>query len=184
MTPKNVTSTQEEKNRVKDTDIAHLAGVFDAIGNVRLSVVKNNNYKINYTLRPSVLLLRPDREDPLLGKLMQYSEDFGAKYSIIEQTHGRDDGMSLQWTVKGTEDVRLVLEPMMDYLVTKFYPAQLMLDQIIPALEDDKHLNKQGFYEIMGLNDELRKYKSNYGNVKYTQEYFADEWEDDLTVVE
>lgn len=178
-----IISKENEWKSVEDIQIAHLAGVFDAIGSIRLSVIKDSDYRIDYNLRPSLILLRPDRDDPVLGKLMQYSEECGIKYSIIEQSHGKDGSVSLQWTVQDIENVRLALEPMMKYLVTKFFPAELMLTEILPALENEKHRSKDGFYEIMGLSDKLREYKSDYGNVKYTQKYFAEEWEEDLSVV-
>lgn len=183
MTDQTIKPQYDEWRIVKETDIAHLAGVIDAIGNIRVSVIKDSDYRIDYDLRPMVQLTRPNKEDPLLGKLMQYSDEVEAKYSIIEKQHDTGDGVSIEWKVEGSENIEAVLDPLLDYMVSKFHPTVLMLTEILPALEDGEHRTKEGFYEIIGMNDELREHKSDHGNVKYTQEYFAEEWEDDLTVV-
>lgn len=177
METQNVTETEAEMDSVEDIQIAHLAGAFDAIGGVTLRVVKDTDYRLDYTLEPMLRLLRPNEDDPLLGKLMAYCDDEGVRYTINEKSHGADrESTSIEWVVKHPDSVERFLEPMMDYLVTNFFRAELMLEVVIPAIRDGKHREKQGFYELMEVAEKLREGKTLRKEPKYTQEYFADKW--------
>lgn len=177
METQNVTDIEPEMNSVEKDQIAHLAGVLDAVGAVRINVVKDSDYRLDYTLQPMLRLLRPNEDDPILGKLVAYCDEYGVRYSITKKSHGGDrDSTSIQWTVKDAESVERFLEPMMDYLVTNYFRAELMLTEVLPAIRDDKHRTKQGFYELMGIADTMREGRSLRKEPKYTQEYFGDEW--------
>jgi hypothetical protein len=161
---------------VKDTQVAHLAGVFDAVGTISLQVVKSSDYRIGYTIQPILKLYRSNEEDPLLGKLLAYCDENGIKYNVGEQSHGKDVGTSVAITINDADSVERFLEPMMDYFVTNYIRADLMISEALPALRDEMHRNKEGFYELVGLSEQLREGRTKTGNVKYTQEYFAEEW--------
>ena len=166
----------DKLHRVKTTQTAHLAGVFDSAGSIRLRVKKDSDYTLGYTLRPKLRLGRPTDEDPVLGKLLAYCDENGVKYSIIE-SNKRDDGTSaIKWVVTDPDSIEQFLEPMMDYLVTNYFRAEMMLDVILPAIRDGKHTNKEDFYELVGLADELRDDQTARKDAKYTQEYFEDKW--------
>jgi len=177
MEAEEVTANDSQASVMEDTQIAHLAGVIDAIGAVTLKVVKDTDYRLDYTLHPMVNIRRPVDDDPLLGKMMAYCEERGVKYSIFEESHGANiDSSNVKITIKGAEDVRRFLEPMIDYLVSKYVRAEVMLSEIVPAIEDGKHLEKESFYELVGIKDDLRDSRTVGNEPKYTQEYFAEEW--------
>ena len=171
MTPITITDSDTETYNVEDNHVAHLAGVFDAIGNIRLQVQKRSSYRLGYMIRPVLRLERPQESDPLLGKLAAYSDEYNVRYSFTERS-----GSSIKWTVTDTESVRNFLEPMMEYLVSKHTQANLMLRQALPAIEQEKHKTKEGFVELMGIADKMRLETPTRGSVKYTQEYFKDKW--------
>lgn len=178
METQNITDSKPELNSMENDQIAHLAGFFDAVGNITIRVVKNSNYSLNYTLHSMLEVYRPSDDDPILGKLLAYCDENEVRYGISEQSHGAErDSTSVKWTVKEPDSVEQFLQPMMDYLVSKFFEAELMLTQILPAIRNGDHRERQGFYELMGLSDELiRRSTSNKKESKYTQEYFKDEW--------
>jgi hypothetical protein len=177
MKTKQVTQLAVEPRSMEEKNIAHLAGVFDAVGNINLIISKDSSYRLGYNLRPTLKLYRPNEDDPVLGELVGYCEDNGVRYTITERTHGEEqDTVSIKWVVKHPDSIQRFLEPMMDYLLSHLIEAELMLTQILPAIEADKHRDREGFYELVGLADELRSRSQKGGNVKYTQEYFAEEW--------
>lgn len=177
MKTQNVTDIEPKSNSMENDQIAHLAGVFDAIGGVRIKVVKDADYRLDYTLRPMLRLQRPNKDDPLLGKLMAYCDEYRVRYSIIEKSHGGEkDSTSNRWVVKHPDSVERFLEPMMDYLVTNYFRAELMLTEVLPAIRDDKHRTKEGFYGLMGIGDKMREGRSLRSEPKYTQEYFGELW--------
>ncbi|MDB2240823.1 hypothetical protein [Halorubrum ezzemoulense] len=159
-----------------DTQEAHLAGVFDAAGGVALRVSKDKTYKLNYNLRPHLSLRRYNEEDPILGKLMEYSDEKSVKYSIGEKTGQNQENPSISWTVTDPDSVGRFLEPLMNHLVTNYFRAELMLEVVIPSLRNGDHLNKQGFYELVGVAEKLREGKQLRVEPKYTQDFFEEEW--------
>ena len=177
MKPQNVTDTEPKLNSMENDQIAHLAGVFDAVGGARINVVKDSDYRLDYMLQPMLRLQRPNEDDPLLGKLMAYCDEYSVRYSITESSHGRDrDSTSIRWVVIHPDSVERFLEPMMGYLVTNYIRAELMLTEALPAIRDDEYLTKRGFYELMGVADKMREGTSPQSKPKYTQEYFGDLW--------
>ena len=177
METQNVTDIEPKSNSMENDQIAHLAGVFDAIGGVRINVVKDTDYRLDYMLQPMLRLQRPNEDDPLLGKLMAYCDEYTIRCSITEKSHGEDrDSTSIRWVVKHPDSVERFLEPMMDYLVTNYFRAELMLTEVLPAIRDDEYLTEQGFYDLMGVADKMREGRSLRSEPKYTQEYFGDLW--------
>lgn len=159
-------------------EIAHLAGVFDAVGTLTVHITKNDRYTIGYQFQPMIRLFRPaGKEDPLMGKLMAFCDERGIKYGIAEKAHAKDrDSTSYEWKVKNPESIERFLEPLLPYLVTTFPRATLMLEQIIPRVKDGHHTEKETFYELMKYADELRGPINKGTDAKYTQEYFEKEW--------
>lgn len=177
METQNVTEAEPVWHSMENEQVAHLAGVFDAIGGVTIRVVHDTDYRLDYTAEPMLRLLRSNDEDPLLGKLMAYCDDEAVRYSITEKSHGADrDSTSIEWVVKHPDSVERFLEPMMDYLVSNYFRAELMLEVVLPAIENGDHRTKEGFYELMGVAEKLREGQTLRQEPKYTQEFFEEEW--------
>lgn len=161
---------------MEQNQIAHLAGYFDAVGGIKIAVNKAESYRIGYELRPKLVLQRYGTDDPIIGKLIAYCELVSAKFSITETTEKHRDEISTRWTIKEPESIDRFLEPLMPYLVSKHRNARLMLEQVIPAIENGEHLNKDGFIKLMGIADQLREGEPTRSDLKYTQEFFENEW--------
>lgn len=162
---------------MEPTDIAHLAGVFDAVGSVTVHVTKNQKYSLGYQYQPLVRLHRPPDHEALLGKFSAYADDQGVRYHISEKSHGGDrTSQSYEFVVNDAESIRRFLAPMMPFLVTNLEPADIMLGQVLPAIEADDHRSKHEFVKLMGPADRLREATQKGADPKYTQAYFEDEW--------
>jgi hypothetical protein len=161
---------------VEDTDIAHLAGFIDGAGVVTVDIIKHQNYKIGYSMEPVVRVSRGNHEDLIFGKLAAYCDENAIRYRVEEKSHGEGkDTTSTEFKINKPDDVRRFLEPMMDYLVSKFVQANGLL-QLIPELENDTHRSEEGFYQLMELVDEIRSHNLGPNEGKYDQEFFADEF--------
>lgn len=180
MKPKRLQTQGEKAPDVDDTDIAHLAGVLDAAGTVTVHVTKNKRYSIGYQYSAVVELSRPaNDDDPLLGKLLAYCDEYGVRYKLSEGVN--DDGggsTSYRWACNSPDNIGRFLEPILPYLVTEYESAVLVLEQIIPRMEDGLHTEKAGFYELMEFADAVRHSnpRSRRQDLKYDQDYFAEEW--------
>lgn len=166
---------------MEDAQIAHLAGLFDAVGGITVHVTKSSNYAVGYRYQPVLRLNRSTADEALIGKLIAYCEDQSVQFSLSEKDKtGDGDTTSYEWTVKDPVHIERFLEPMMPYLVSRYEEASLMLEIIVPAVKKGAHREKEGFYELMDVADRLRS-SARYGpDVKYTKDYFADEWGDEL----
>jgi len=155
---------------VQQDQIAHLAGAFDVGGNITVKIDQADRYKIGYRMLPLLSFSRPSNEDPILGKLMSYCSEQGVRYRLMETGN---NGAKFKTT--DPNSIENFLEPLREYLVTTYVRSEVMLQEILPAIRDDQHKTKEGFYELMGAVDELRA--GNKGrDPKYTQIYFAKQW--------
>jgi hypothetical protein len=175
MDTKEITQSTTEQDSVNDEQIAHLAGFFDAAGNISLRVTKDEDYRLGFTLRPIVRVLRPNEEDPILGKLMEYADDEAVKYSLTEISHG-GGGSSTGFVITDTDSIERFLEPMFEYMVTQYIRANIMLNEILPELEDGQHREKEGFVRLVSIADDIRRESASSKKVKYTEEYFREMW--------
>lgn len=157
-----------------DVQIAHLAGVFDAAGNLTVHIAPRDGYELGYEYRPLVRLNRNKKDSALIGKFDHYAQEQGIHPSIEEKEN------HLEYEVYGPENIRAFLEPLLPHLVSKYELTLLMVDEILPAVEENEHLTKQGFYDLMGPADVIRKETTHGPDPKYTQEYFADEFGDEV----
>lgn len=177
-----ITAGYDKWHSMQDTQEAHLAGVFDAVGGIALRVVKDDDYALNYTIRPHLSIRRPHQEDPILGKLMEFCDERAVKYSIGEKTGRGQEKPSIEWTVTDPDSIEAFLEPLTDYLVTNYFRAELMLEVAIPSIRNGDHLRQDGFYQLVGVSEKLREGSRSRNKRKYTQEFFEKEW--DLSVPE
>ncbi|OYR54979.1 hypothetical protein DJ70_12645, partial [Halorubrum halodurans] len=67
----------------------------------------------------------------------------------------------------------LLIEP---YLIHRQPVAMVLIEDLIPGLEAGKGSTEEGFVELMGYVDEIRKHTHGTGRRKYTQDYFRDEF--------
>jgi hypothetical protein len=175
MKTKEVTRSEDQENRMEEIQIAHLAGVFDASGVITIRLAKNSSYKINYTANPAIQIIRPDEDDPLLGKLMAYCEDERVKHNIAEIEHGKKrDNLSVKLETTYNDSIRRFLKPLVPYLVTNYIDAEIMLQEALPVFENCDVKTKSGFLRMMETADKLRTNKR--GQIKYTTDYFEEKW--------
>lgn len=162
-----------------ETDLAHLAGVIDAIGTVTVRVSKSERYSIGYHYQAVAQVSRPaNDDDPLLGKLLAYCDEYGAGYKLTEVSDDDGGGISYRWACNSPDDIERFLEPLLPFLVTEYESSVLMIEQILPRMEDGLHTEKEGSYELMEFADIVRASnpRRRSPELKYDQDYFAEAW--------
>ena len=181
MTTQELGTQDEQAPDVDETDIAHLAGVIDAAGTVTVHVTKNDRYSIGYQYSAVVELSRPaNDDDPLIGKLLAYCDEYGVRYKLSEGFNDDEGGnsKSYRWVCNSPDNIERFLKPMLPFLVTEYESAVIMMEQIIPRMKDDLHTEKGGFYELMEFADVVRgsNPRRKRSDPKYNQDYFAETW--------
>jgi len=168
---KALTTQRQETYSMEEQWLWYLVGVYDTAGASRVKIRKDETFVTNYEFRPIISLSRPENKQVVFGMIDEYAEEYGVSYRIDEN--------------KGTTEVLVIdkplsinnfLKPLMGGFVQQQNQSQIMFNKIIPAVLDDEHLTKPGFYELMGFVDELQETLATRKDPKYTQEYFKSEW--------
>lgn len=157
---------------MEDEELAHLAGLVDGAGSISVHVNADSNYRLGYRYQPLFRLFRNPDETTILGKLDAYCDEYGIRYNIVEKTEE-----TIVFEVTHQESIARFLEPLIQWLVSRYDDALLMLDTILPAIEDGRLETEEGFYEMVGYADTLRSRSRSGSQAKYTQEFFENEWE-------
>lgn len=154
--------------------IEYVAGLFDGAGSISLRISESNKTDIGFEIIPSVWV--SINNEMVLGLLDEFGTDHGL-FPKIEQTgHG-----TTRWTLRSRRDVEQFLSTIEPHLVNHYERAGLMLYEVLPRLEKERHLTKRGFVEVAELADELDKHRLHGKERKYTADYFRERWEKELT---
>lgn len=174
------TSTQTEQAAVSmdETDVAHLAGFFDAAGTLTVYLGESDNQSIGYRMIPTCRVTRPvTKNDPIMGKVAAYCDEQHVGYQIEEIEHGDDRvGSSLRLELRKRRDIELFLEPLKEHLVSTYEQSVLMLEEVIPRMDNDDHLTEEGFYELMEYVDAIREFSNHDSRQEYDQQFFGELW--------
>jgi len=166
-----------------EVENAQMAGLFDAEGSISLSATSDQMCRLNHRLGPRVRMAQVQDKTMLEDIFDSYSDYIEFDYNLREKSY--ENRLNAQPTVEAyicsRKDIKNFLAPLLPKLKEKQEQAIIMLREIIPRMERDIHLNKEGFIEMMKWKELLDREKP-MGNEdrKYTVEYFQDLWADDL----
>lgn len=148
---------------------AYVAGFFDACGTISISIQENELHKLGHQIQARVGIRKAQVEKyaPAAGRVMEYADSQKVKYTMNEYSDG------IEFEIVIVDSIERFLEPLLDHLVATYEEAVVILEVALPLLRDGAQSDKQKFYELVGVADDLRERP---GSVKYTQEYFEDEW--------
>lgn len=160
---------------MKEEDLIYLAGLFDGVGNINIHIKKDQGGRIGFIFSPRIYIGLSESDSALLGMLDEYCEETETTYNAS----GRNKS-NIQLTITGAESVYNFLMPLYDHLIRRFRESSILLHEIIPAMDEKEHLNKQGFYDLMKYVEMLRELQDTGDRSKYTQSWFAEEWEGEI----
>lgn len=151
----------------------YVGGMFDAEGCIKTGPVKNDCVAVGHHIFPQTVISNND--DTLMAALDEWSSEIGVDCKFYRnQKADYDDTFTFQ--IQRLDDVKTFLEEIQPYLVVKRKQSQIMLDEIIPLVENGAHLKKQGFLEVMHHVDRLNEGKG-HNRGDYTLDYFEDLWD-------
>jgi len=163
-------------------ETAQMAGLFDAEGMVLLSPYQSKGSRLNHTLQASVKIGQA-QDKTMIGDIFDsYNNNFDFNYSVsVRENKEPHHKPTVKMSVNKREHIKNFLAPLLPMLKEKQEQAIIMLREIIPRMERDMHLNKEGFIELMKWKELLDREKPMRNeDRKYTVEYFQDLWADDL----
>jgi hypothetical protein len=161
--------------------ISQMAGVFDGEGCVSLSACKCDSYSHGHRLRPGVSMTQNQSGTVLQDIYDEYCSYHGVEYNITYRDARGHRSPTVQARINGAENIRKFLRPLLPVLHEKRRQAIIMIREILPRYENDCHLTRPGFIEMMRWKRELDREKPmSDDDRKYTVEYFEELWADEL----
>lgn len=103
-----------------------------------------------------------------------FIDEFCENHDI--ETKLRSNKSSYQVVITQPKDIRKLLQLTEQFIIARSEAARILLKHLLPGLEMDKDKDKAGFIKLMGYVDEIRELTRSGGQVKYTQDYFRDEF--------
>lgn len=147
---------------------AYLAGVVDFGSNLMVSVRKSQSAKVGYQIQ--FQLAFSNNNKVALGFIDEFCEmhEIDTKFRSLEG--------SFKLEIGKRTDIELFLRLVRPNLIARHDAVEILLKNLLPAVDMGKGSSKEGFYKLMGYVDEIRQHTSGRSNPKYDQEYFRDEW--------
>lgn len=153
----------------------YVAGLFDTTGSFTVRV-GNGETSLDYYIDPVVKLNIPQD-----GYLSQHIESFFESYEIKTNTQSHQDSSNICIIqICNNDDIKTVGEAVGPFLIAERESAILLIEEIIPRVENDLYDSKEIFYKTMGYADDIREWSTD--DLEYTQKYFADLWSDELSL--
>ena len=151
-----------------------LTGTLDAEDWIGVKIDQNSEYQVNHRLQPRIEVTETYR-DHLMEALCAYCDahDVNCHVSSLEANEDRSD--QYIWGVQGISNTRTLLTPLRDQFIVKREQVDLLLDEILPRMEQGVHHEKEGFLEVMYHVDQFNSYKGG-SRGQYTLDYFEDLW--------
>jgi hypothetical protein len=171
-----LTGTATEMYSMDEKWLWYLSGAVDSHGRLSVSVKEVDSMAIGFQAIPRITfrIQESDSQEMVFGMLDEYAEENAVQYRIDEIPHSSTSS----FTVEKPNSIEQFLEPIMGGFILQKERAEIMVDEIIPKLEDGQPDTKEEFVELMEIVDRLReKPVRSERSSKFSAEYFKNEWE-------
>lgn len=150
----------------------YIAGLVDSKCNLIVTVKKTDDTGVGY--RVAIKIRFKTKQDLALLVFDDYCRSLGINATI---TRSDEESRSDQIALTARDDIEIFLTSLRDYLLVRRDAVDLLLDSILPALENGKHLNRETFPALIAIIDTFRQKAGRGNRAKYTLDYFLNEWD-------
>lgn len=160
--------SETEPHQDESIPVEYVAGLLDGRGTIRVQISKHKDLSLGYNFYPNIIIT--SSSPATMGLLDEFCQQHDIECAVGERT----SNTGYQFTVNSPDDVGGFLSLLQPYLVEKYEDAHLMLNEIIPRLNEATQ-DKDVAIEMMEYVDELHEGRRGQRR-KYTADYFRDEW--------
>jgi hypothetical protein len=152
---------------------AYVAGLVDAHFDFVIGIGKQETRAVGYKITHR---LQYNAEGQTVCELLQaYLHAIGIDPRIRDRTDTEYDHYEV--TIAKRNDIVTLLEALRPHLVARAEAAQLLCEEIIPALEAGAHGDRAGFVELVGTIETFREAAGTANRAEYTQADFLADWD-------
>lgn len=153
----------------------YIAGLFDGGGNVYFRISKSNR-ELGYRINPTIII-HINQNDELYGFL----DEFFVENQIQFKVSSTDSG-ARRIEIDTKNNVSRFLDLIKDHTIQHSFSCQFIQDHFFPTRESGDILEKQNFIKMVRSIETLQPRRASNESVKYTTQYFYQEWNIDETV--
>jgi hypothetical protein len=147
-----------------------VAAVVDFGSSFSIKVTTQSSSRVGYIISPQISV--SSTSPAVMGFLEEFTENHG----FHPQFRGDKNSDSIRMEVTKRADVEQLLRLVEPYIIARREATVIMLDDLLPGLNEGKHSSEEGFVELMGYVDQIRDATTRRADPKYTQDYFRDEF--------
>jgi hypothetical protein len=171
-----LTPRQEKENRMEDNWLWYLSGVVDSVGTFTARIQKDERRSLGFRFTPVVEISRPTDAEAVFGLLDEFCEENQIQYYISKTTSASHRKV----TIERPEHIERFLSLLMGGFIQQNDTAEMVVDDLIPAVKEFDGESKEEFIELMEIRDSIREKTAGTKSSKYDADYFRDLWEDEL----
>jgi hypothetical protein len=159
----------------------YVAGFFDGEGGINIVVTKKKKkYALDYDVGLKLDLHQGERENSdVLQDLKNWFEDEKG-YKKFRFNYKASKHCTVL-TNTNRKEVLHFCRQIKPHIIVKDKEIELILEKLVPILEENRHLEKSGFIEVIKIKEKMSKLRSNSNNLKYDVEFFEQLWDIDVT---
>lgn len=148
----------------------YVAGVLEAEQAIRCTINKAGDSRVGYRIIPKIEMQTTSRE--LSNVIMNWLNSLGIFTSM--ETLG-SERPKYKVSVTRRSDVKRILETISPYLIVHDREAEILLEEVIPRLDDERVLTEERFIEVVAFVDQIATAGPS-PNRQYDLEFFKDEF--------
>lgn len=162
-----------------DYAVEWVTGVYDGRCRYRPSIAKSNEYEIGYGMYPIARLRHAGVAPQYRSNINRFCDDYNLPYGDSSEQN------TLRIVFTGPANIRRILDVLFPRLLVLAEASEALVNSILPRFDENMHHTKQGFYELLRDFDKVAEASGGpFRERDYDPAYFADQWRDELDLVE
>ena len=163
-----MTGTDRKERPDEPWKYPYVAGIMDFGSNLQARVKKESGARFGHLIHVQIHI--ESTSPVVMGFLDEFCINHGIEPRVREMEH------NFRLEIAKRDDVRDFLRLVQPFVIPRAEPIKIILDDLIPGLDNRLGNTEDGFLELMGYVDEIRSHTASRREPKYTQDYFRDEF--------
>ena len=147
----------------------YVAAVVDFGSNIKMNIRKDDEARVGYYIVPDIEF---NHTNPaVIGFLDEFCREHGLNPRMRERP-----GNNYRLDVSRRDDIGDLLRLVEPYVIGRYDVVSILIEDLLPGLDNRLHSSEEGFVELMGYVDQIREQTASSKTPQYDQDYFRDKF--------
>ena len=161
--------TEQIERPAEPWQYPYVAAVVDFGSNFILDIVIEDKARVGYQISPKIFI---NHTNP---SVIGFLDEFCQNHGLHPRYRERDQNIRLE--VARRDDIGDLLSLVEPYIIGRYEAVSIMLNDLLPGMDNRLQSSEEGFVELMGYVDQIREQTASSKTPKYDQDYFRDEFD-------